>query len=123
MSPKTTPKKTTSRRSRRKPTSRGRKRPAPTAAGPPALAVTAVDADSAGALSEVVPPVSPIPDALPAPLPAEVADIAPEIDYAARALPPEPERPWPGSRRAVFFDVENTSHAPHVERTLRHLGL
>ena len=63
------------------------------------------------------------PPADPPPLPEELAPTAPELDYAARAAPPEPERPWPGGRRAVFFDVENTSHAPHVERTLRHLGL
>jgi hypothetical protein len=34
-----------------------------------------------------------------------------------------PERPLPSTRRAIFFDVENTSRAEHIARVLAHLGL
>jgi len=66
---------------------------------------------------------------------AEAAD--PEIDEAAESVDEpvtagtearavaRPERPpmRPGARRAVFFDVENTSRAEDVERVLRHLAI
>ena len=41
----------------------------------------------------------------------EIPVVTPEIAFAARAAarPPEPERPLPTTRRAIFFDVENTS--------------
>jgi hypothetical protein len=33
------------------------------------------------------------------------------------------ERPVPSSRRAIFFDVENTSRAEHISRVLAHLAV
>lgn len=45
---------------------------------------------------------------------------APEVAFAAR-VPPEAVRPLPSSRRAIFFDVENTSRAGDVTRVLGHL--
>ena len=47
----------------------------------------------------------------------------PEPDFAGRALPPEPERPLPARRRAVFFDVENTSRPEHITRVIDHLAV
>ena len=48
---------------------------------------------------------------------------APEPAFAARVFPPEPERPRPAKRRAVFFDVENTSRPEHISRVVDHLAL
>jgi hypothetical protein len=59
--------------------------------------------------------VQPVLDVLP--------DATPERDFAERVPPPEPERPWPTGRRAVFFDVENSSHAPYIERMVQRLGI
>ncbi len=42
---------------------------------------------------------------------------------AARVPPPEPARPLPAGRRAIFFDVENTSRAEHIARVLAHLAV
>ncbi len=56
-------------------------------------------------------------------LPSDIVFAIPEHEYAERVGPPEPERPLPAGRRAIFFDVENTSHAPHVERMLHHLAI
>jgi len=65
------------------------------------------------------------PDA-PAPLSAEEAGIVvsspPEPIFAARVTAPAP-RPFPDSRRGIFFDVENTSRPEHVARVLHHVGL
>jgi hypothetical protein len=47
----------------------------------------------------------------------------PEPAMAARALPPESPRPLPSSRRAIFFDVENTSRAEHIARVIAHLAV
>src|SRR5262249_38497045 len=47
----------------------------------------------------------------------------PEPRFAARVPPPEPVRPLPSTRRVIFFDVENTSRAEHIQRVLTHLGL
>jgi len=49
--------------------------------------------------------------------------IIPEPAFASRVSPPEPAPPPPPNRRAVFFDVENTSRPEHVESVLRHLAL
>jgi hypothetical protein len=38
-------------------------------------------------------------------------------------LPPEPERPLPSRRRAIFFDVENTSRPEHISRVIDHLAV
>ena len=62
-----------------------------------------------------------------APAPVEhepaVPESPPEREFAARPLPPEPERPLPSTRRAIFFDVENTSRASHVARLIDHLAV
>jgi hypothetical protein len=49
----------------------------------------------------------------------------PEIAFAARAAarPPEPERPLPTNRRAIFFDVENTSRPQHIARVIDYLAV
>jgi hypothetical protein len=47
----------------------------------------------------------------------------PEPLFAARVPPPEAERPFPEYRRAIFFDVENTSRAQHIARMLDHLRI
>jgi hypothetical protein len=51
------------------------------------------------------------------------ATAAPEPAFAARVPPPEPERPRPTVRRAIFFDVENSSRSDHVARVLAHLDV
>ncbi len=43
--------------------------------------------------------------------------------FAGRVPPPEPERPLPSARRAIFFDVENTSRAEHIARMVDHLAV
>ena len=53
------------------------------------------------------------------PLPVSV----PERTFAARVPPPAPARPLPSVRRAIFFDVENSSKAAHVARMLEHLAV
>src|SRR5262245_39880989 len=54
-------------------------------------------------------------------LPVEVVD--PEPAFAARVPPPEAERPRPATRRAIFFDVENSSRVEHAAHMLQHLRL
>jgi len=66
------------------------------------------------------PAVSPPAETAPAEL---VATSDPEPAFAARIPPPEPERPRPSVRRAIFFDVENSSRADHVARVLAHLDI
>jgi hypothetical protein len=57
------------------------------------------------------------------PEPAEIVLSTPEVTFATRALPREPERPLPARRRAVFFDVENTSRPEHISRVFDHLAI
>ncbi len=80
----------------------------------------------------VVVPVDRAPESAPVPVdppaPAEAAwdlppEATPEREFAERVPPPPAERPWPVMRRAVFFDVENSSHAPYIERMVQRLGL
>jgi len=47
----------------------------------------------------------------------------PEPILAARVPEPEPPRPLPSGRRAIFFDVENTSRAEHIARVISHLAV
>jgi hypothetical protein len=47
----------------------------------------------------------------------------PELGLAGRALSREPERPLPTKRRAIFFDVENTSRPAHITRVIDHLAI
>ncbi|MGH7392782.1 MAG: hypothetical protein ACREM3_25510, partial [Candidatus Rokuibacteriota bacterium] len=72
-------------------------------AGEPLAAAVEPVAEAAG------PPVE-----LPAP---------PETAFAARVPPPPPPRPVPTTRRAIFFDVENTSRPEHIARVIEHLGV
>jgi hypothetical protein len=53
----------------------------------------------------------------------DVLESAPELAFAARVPFPEPERPFPSARRAIFFDVENSSRAEHVSRVMDHLAV
>jgi hypothetical protein len=54
---------------------------------------------------------------------SELPLTTPEPELAARALPAEPPRPLPTGRRAIFFDVENTSRAEHIARVIAHLSV
>lgn len=84
----------------------------------------------AAAAEGVVPP-----RAEPTPVPAATAaepalpeaaipeDTAPEVAFAARVPPAEPARPFPANRRAIFFDVENTSRPADVARLLEHVAI
>lgn len=56
-------------------------------------------------------------------IPPELAETLPERSFAGRTPPPEPDRPLPSARRAIFFDVENTSRAAHVARLIDHLAV
>jgi hypothetical protein len=47
----------------------------------------------------------------------------PEPSFATRVPAPEPPRPLPSQRRAIFFDVENSSKAEHVSRVLAYLSV
>jgi hypothetical protein len=47
----------------------------------------------------------------------------PEAAIVARVRPAEPERAFPATHRAIFFDVENTSRAQHIARVLDHLAI
>jgi len=67
---------------------------------------------------EPEPPIEVAPEAEPV-LPTS----APEPRFAAMVPPPAPARPLPATRRVIFFDVENTSRAEHIQRVLAHLGL
>src|SRR5687768_4855912 len=47
----------------------------------------------------------------------------PEPSFAARVPGPAPDRAHPDRRRAIFFDVENTSRAEHIARVIEHLAV
>ncbi len=127
MTRKTSPRTTTARRPRRRPGRAAAARKPPKALAPESLESEALGPEPASAVEQAAAGAAPslaAPLAAEAPgLPSDVAFPAPEPAYAARVPPPEPERPVPAGRRAVFFDVENTSHAPHIERVLQHLAL
>ena len=71
---------------------------------------------------EPIPEVSLPAEDTPAPV-AEIIVAEPEREFAARALPSEPDRPLPAARRAIFFDVENTSRSEHIARVIEHLAV
>lgn len=109
----TTPRKATKRRApararSRKPSQPAKRRRAP--APPPEV----IDAPPPPLLLPDPPPEGALPD---------VALSEPERAFAARVPPPEPERPHPSSRRAIFFDVENTSRVEHIARMIDHLAV
>jgi hypothetical protein len=98
---------------------RSRKRaPAPPATPPPA------ETDSASPLDTFYgePPSEAEvaePQVVEEPLPTST----PEPSFAVRVAPPAAPRPLPSTRRAIFFDVENSSKPDHVARILRHLQI
>lgn len=84
----------------------------------------------------LVPEVAPAPDvgreggvpiafelAPPEPIELDLPLSNPETIFAERVAPPELDRPFPASRRAIFFDVENTSRAQHIARVIEHLQI
>jgi hypothetical protein len=99
-------KKTTKRRAggAKAPASRARRAPLPDTAPPPPEEAVAEP------LAET-------------PLPADLATTHVEPIFADRVLPQPPERPLPSGRRAIFFDVENTSRAAHIARVIEHLAV
>ena len=101
------PKKNTQRRK-----SAGRRGPRPTRAVAPPPPPTPVEV--------AAPPESPA-----VPPPPDIPLAQPEIAFAARAAArsPEPERPFPTTRRAIFFDVENTSRVQHIARVIDYLAV
>ncbi|HET9489870.1 MAG TPA: hypothetical protein VFR64_08980 [Methylomirabilota bacterium] len=75
----------------------------------------------AAAVSEPTAPAEPeVPSGVPE---LQVPLATPEPAFAARVTPPPPPPPLPSTRRAVFFDVENTSRAEHVGQMLEHLAI
>ena len=71
---------------------------------------------------EPPPPEDVVAEVVDMPLPAEVATVHVEPAFAER-VSPVPERPHPSARRAIFFDVENTSRAAHIARVIEHLSV
>ena len=79
----------------------------------------------------------PVPPVIDEPTPELASDVQPvesqslppvplsavESTFAARMPAPEPERPRPAGRRAIFLDVENTSKAQHLAHVIDHLGV
>src|SRR2546430_361989 len=74
-------------------------------------------------------PIAPEPPAPVEPVPEPASSLLPlaepEVVFAGRAAarPPEPERPLPTTRRAIFFDVENASRVQPVSRVIDHLAV
>ncbi len=124
--------KTSSRRPQRRPRRKaatGRSASAKARAKRTAVPVDVVDIEDIDApalppldLAPLVPPAS-VEEGLVAELPPDFPLAAPEPQYAARMAPPPPERPAPEGRRAIFFDVENSSHAPSIERVIQRLAI
>jgi len=98
----------TRRSGARRPPGRARPQPEPEIEAPAAIADEALSTASGAAVEQ------PLED-----LPLSV----PEPALAARVPGPEPARPLPSARRAIFFDVENTSRAEHIARVLAHLAV
>ena len=73
--------------------------------------------------AEIVPVPEPEAPAVLAEHEPEVPLATPEIDFAGRAPEPPPDRPFPDRRRAIFFDVENTSRPEHIARVIEHLAV
>src|ERR1041384_2339226 len=96
--PKRAPVATKRRRTRKTPA-----RPSEPTAQPPIAEVTEVP-EAPGSVVE--------PEPAPAIESSAELDLplaTPEVVFADRVAPPELDRPYPASRRAIFFDVENTS--------------
>jgi hypothetical protein len=104
-----------------------KRRPAPRKPSPrPARPTPAPPARPSRARRESIKPEPPPAPAVEPPAPSgpeEISLSTPEIAFVTRPLPPEPERPLPARRRAIFFDVENTSRPEHLSRVLDHLAV
>jgi len=102
----------TARKTRRSPArgarKRARPRPQPEAEAPARIAEEAPSAPAEEIVEQSL-------DGLPLSVPEPV--------LAARVPGPEPARPLPSTRRAIFFDVENTSRAEHIARVISHLAV
>lgn len=105
-------------------------RSAPAAPAPEEEEAAEASPDAAPAAPESAAPAPETPAAPPAAAPETApegpppfATAMPEKLFAARTPPPLPYRPPPTRRRAVFFDVENTSKAEHITRVIEHLQL
>ena len=105
-------------------------------APPPRRRTRKVSTPPGEATVEVAPPpITEVPEAAGLPLEPEPAPAiesaseldlpltTPEVAFADRVILPEAERPYPASRRAIFFDVENTSRAQHIARVIEHLKI
>ena len=76
----------------------------------------------AAAVETVAVALAPDTPAAPVPEAAEIPPTSvPEPVFASRVPPPAPERPRPATRRAIFFDVENSSRVEHIRRLIAHL--
>ncbi len=68
-----------------------------------------------------------VPPSAPASVPAAAVELTtitvPEPALAARVLPPEPQVSVRLPRRAIFFDVENSSRAEHISAVVEHLNV
>jgi hypothetical protein len=74
-------------------------------------------------IAEPIPEVSVAVENTPSAPLEEIVAAEPEREFAARTLAAEPDRPVPAARRAIFFDVENTSRAEHIARVIDHLAV
>jgi len=102
---------------------RGRRSRKTAPATPAAVAVEAAAETPLDTFLEQ-PPAALAPEAGEPAEPAELPETtSPEPGFAARMPPPEPERPRPSVRRAIFFDVENSSRSDHVVRVLAYLDV
>ncbi len=123
---------------RKKPTTSRRGKPAPArprdgkparsaraTAAPPARGSRKPAASPAPSQSPPAPPPEPavLEPTVPSIVGADVTLPAPEPAFAARVQPEPSERPFPSTRRAIFFDVENSSRAEHIAKVIEHLAV
>ena len=94
------------------------KRPARAAKAPTPRARKKAPAEAAPPPPEVA-----VESLVEAPLPADLTTTHVEPVFANRVSPAPPDRPFPSSHRAIFFDVENTSRAAHIARVIEHLAV
>ena len=111
-------KKTSTKTAARRPAGRNRRRPK---VGKPKSTTPRAPTAPEVIIEPVVEPSSLIEEAPIAE--AEIIMAEPEREFAMRSVPSEPDRPFPAGRRAIFFDVENTSRAEHIARVIDHLAV
>jgi hypothetical protein len=105
------PKRATAAPKRRQPRRAATPRPQAIPEAPPIAEVPELSL-----VAETAPAIESVPEP---PLPLTT----PETLFAERVPSSEPDRPYPASRRAIFFDVENTSRAQHIARVIEHLQI